>query len=81
MITKNPFENINIKAAKIGLQKVTKGAVRKASRGRPPRPNVSNFLIRLDRGLHAKVRSEATKMDCSNSFVISQALRKYFSNK
>ena len=77
----NSFQNINIKEAEISLQQISGNTVISKKKGRPQRPNMKKYLIKLDTVLNTQVTDEAAKLGTSRSFVISQALRQYFAKK
>ena len=77
----NPFQNINKTQASIPLQEQREGLIIKKKAGRPLRPNMGKYLIKMDKALHRKLADYAEALGTSNSFVISQALRQYFSSQ
>lgn len=79
MSSNNPFQNINQKQASISLQEHCEQAIVRKKIGRPLRPNMSKYLIKMDKGLHAKLSKYAEELGVSNSFIISKALKEFFS--
>ncbi len=78
MKIKNPFQNIKNSASRIAIQQEINNTITKKGRGRPPRPNMGKFLIKLDKILHKKIEKKAAMLGTSNSFIIAEALRFYF---
>jgi len=76
----NPFNNVDTKVSEIPLQKSQGGVIKKKGAGRPRRPNMACYLIRMDKSLHAQLSRYATDMGLNKSAVISQAVRTYINS-
>ena len=66
LIMINPFENIHKKNNEVSLQQASftntqKIVVKKKKAGRPRKPNMDVFQIRMDKSLHAKLNRYALK--------------------
>lgn len=79
MSSNNPFQNINQKQASISLQEHCEQAIVRKKIGRPIRPNMGKYLIKMDKGLHTKLSKYAEELGINNSFIISKALKEFFS--
>ena len=76
------FENIKAKKDHLAkLQEATQKGITKRRKGRPRRPNMHTYCIKMDKALHAKVTQKAQQLHTTNSFIISYALRKFFKEK
>ena len=71
----NPFGNIDTDKSKIPLQKNVNGVIQKKKAGRPRRPNMERYLIKMDKALHAQLVEYANSQGMNKSAVISQAVR------
>ena len=71
----NPFGNIDTDKAKIPLQKREEGVVKKKKVGRPKRPNMVPYLIKMDKALHARLVQFAQEYGMNKSAVITKAVR------
>lgn len=71
----NPFGNIDTNKSKIPLQKNVDGVIQKKKAGRPRRPNMERYLIKMDKTLHAQLVEYANSQGMNKSAVISQAVR------
>lgn len=76
----NPFGNIDTNKSKIPLQKNVDGVIKKKKAGRPRRPNMERYLIKMDKTLHAQLTQYANEQGLNKSAVISQAVRAFISN-
>ena len=65
------FGNIDTTKAKIPLQKNEGGVVRKKKSGRPRRPNMERYIIKMDKSLHARL------VHYANSMVIRLQKKRY----
>ena len=73
----NPFGNIDTSKTRIPLQKNKDGVVEKKKPGRPRRPNMGCYLIKMDKTLHAQLAQFANEYGINKSAVISQAVRAF----
>ena len=71
------FGNIDTTKAKIPLQKNEGEVVRKKKSGRPRRPNMERYIIKMDKSLHARLVHYANEHGLNKSAVISQAVRTF----
>jgi len=71
----NPFGNIDTNKSKIPLQKNVAGVIQKKKAGRPRRPNMERYLIKMDKALHSQLVEYANSQGMNKSAVISQAVR------
>lgn len=78
---RNPFQNIKVRSSEIAMQQVSDNTVVKKKRGRPARPNMKEYLIKLDIALNEQTVREAERLGTSKSFIIAQGLRMYFERK
>ena len=72
----HPFKDINEKGS-TPLQKSQGRVVARKGSGRPARPNMESFSIRMDKNLHAQLSQDAASMDLSKSAFISRAVQIY----
>lgn len=71
----NPFVNIDTKKSEIPLQQNVGGVIKQKQAGRPRRPNMGRYLIKMDKTLHAQLVHYANEHGVNKSSVISQAVR------
>ena len=71
------FGNIDAPKTKIPLQKHEGGVVRNKKAGRPRRPNMERYIIKMDKALHAHLVHYANEHGLNKSAVISQAVRAF----
>lgn len=72
------YKNIRkTKKAVAPLQETKKGAVKKRSKGRPTRPNMKRYTIKMDINLHERISIMSEKIGTSISFLINQSVRAY----
>lgn len=76
----NPFGNIDTKKSEIPLQKNVEGVIQKKQAGRPKRPNMARYLIKMDKTLHAQLSEYANEQGLNKSAVISQAVRTFITS-
>ena len=76
----NPFGNIDATKSKIPLQKNVNGVIKKKKAGRPKRPNMGRYLIKMDKTLHVQLAQYADEQGLNKSAVISQAVRTFITN-
>lgn len=76
----NPFGNIDAKKSDIPLQKNVDGIIQKKKAGRPRRPNMGRYLIKMDKTLHAQLTQYANEQGLNKSAVISQAVRTFITD-
>ena len=70
----NPFVDIDNKKSKIPLQKKVDGLVKKKQAGRPRKPNMKSYLIKMDKIIHSQLAKYANKQGMNKSAVITQAV-------
>jgi hypothetical protein len=75
----NPFSNIDTKKSHIPLQKNVNGSIEKKKAGRPQRPNMERYIIKMDKSLHAQLIQYANSQGINKSAAITQAVRKLIS--
>jgi hypothetical protein len=73
----NPFGSIDTKITSIPLQKKIDGVIKRKKAGRPRRPNMERYLIKMDRSLHAQLSRYADENGLNKSAVISQAVHAF----
>ena len=73
----NPFGSIDTKKRKISLQKKVDGVIKKKKAGRPRRPNMERYIIKMDKTLHAQLVQYVNEHGLNKSAVISQAVRAF----
>ena len=71
----NPFSNIDTNQSNIPLQKNVNGSIEKKKAGRPNRPNMERYIIKMDKSLHAKLVQYANSQGINKSAVLTQAVR------
>ena len=74
---KNPFAKINASDAAIKMQEFRENKVLIKGRGRPRRPNMRKYLIKMDVVLQSQVTKKAEYLGYSNSFFIPEAVSNY----
>ena len=72
----NPYEIIK-RTQTAPLQEEVGKKISTKKAGRPKKPNMGKYLIKMDKILHKKLMNRAEEMGCSRSFIISQALRSH----
>ena len=75
------YKNIRKKKNAIApLQGQVKGVVSQRKRGRPKREHMKRYTIKMDKLLYDQVARRAEKIGTSNSFIIAEGVRMYFSS-
>ncbi len=77
---KNPFKNIDTKGNKVPMQKKVGNSIVKKGAGRPVKPNMGKYLIKMDKVLHNKLLMHANSKGLNKSAVITVAVSEYLSN-
>ncbi len=73
----NPFSNIDVSKAKVPLQEKKEGKIIRKKAGRPKRPNMQSYLIKMDKGLHKQISDFAADSEMNKSAVISMAIKDF----
>lgn len=73
----NPFENLKDRHFD-PLQIRDEYVVAKPMRGRPRKPNMKKYMIKMDMSLHKQLVKRAEEKGCSRSCIIAESLRSYF---
>ena len=73
----NPFSDIDTNKTRVPLQKNEEGVIRKKKAGRPRRPNMARYLIKMDKTLHAQLAQFAGEYGMNKSAIIAQAVRDF----
>lgn len=71
------FSHVDTPATKLPLQKKEGGIVQRKKAGRPRRPNMARYLIKMDRALHARLAHYADTHGLNKSAVITQAVHAF----
>ncbi len=77
---KNPFQNIDVKENKISVQKKVGSNIVKKGAGRPKKPNMGKYLIKMDKVLHSELTKYAESIGLNKSAVITTAILQYLQN-
>lgn len=71
----NLFASIDTEKSETPLQKKVDGKVIKKRAGRPKRPNMERYIIKMDKALHGQLVAFANEQGMNKSAVITQAVR------